>query len=1020
MGNNKKKRATNNKKKGGGGGTKPVPPTVAAHHHHYNGTSGGGRQSSFLDFCSSRQSSSTRETSSASSVYYTYKTATQRFKTTLLDSIPNDAINKKYDNVQLLVDAVDYLYDDTTTASNDEDEENHKEEQQDEKSSSSTTTATSPSSSFSLSTTTTSSSPSSKKKKTKKKKLVPPYDAMLQDLNVAIAFRERFSQHGNWIGGSTDEGHVYFIQVLYYCQAVLKKTWCIATISIRTTTTTSRPSNTNNKKEVVGNVTVTAAVQNQFETLALEGDNGEEDDEEEEEEDDDDDNNKNKSKNSMPRRPKPPSKPLTMDALYEVPDRAKAEMFLDTMDYFMMKIFKVLNGFKAMAREAPRGELPLTMEKEIIALGLTVNTVLDEMIHMEDLLTMECPHFQTPYQILACLHFSSMITTITHTVQTSSSSPIASRFNSTMATKVVGETMERVFRGQQIEYVLEPCEEFCTQWKLNPKAKQTVEESLNYVAIASIRNGLTPLEYAMFGPDHGNNFGKSLPKNLNPDDMKPWMERFKMISDDSCLMNTLRVAQQFFGIMDNQVPRRSKFPFGVTSIFEGQPLWNGTMTCSTIRGEMDLVLVNILLASSAYTAAWKELPPCSIGFFPFHTILKRMYGGTERRISFTTAFAFHLMLCGLYALQGHGDYERIQNLGRRYMNRLCNQIETIKSLKSISTRDQDMYRVLNPMFRAGIDLKPDMFGSTVRGTIALWNPLCTASWLAYMTFLSFDIGVQFADYYGYYAMTSHCFNAISQRGLFQSPDTMPIMNILVDIFQHVKKIWNNWDVKPIRGRFGYRMAIQNGSDHETATYSEGVHKARICGGDEPRPTRAMMRGLRQQDIKDRTRHRRPNAIFPEEVSKCYRYYNEKDFSNVTQDELPESMKIDRTESSSIPIQCQDLDIRLAHTLHAFSEDCRFLQFNFFVVAALVKEVSHLIFQPEGKISNLQNHERRRNSNSDKMPKDDILCREVFQKVEDLLAEMDFMDELEDSHQEMATKFETFFTSLNVKDVILFY
>lgn len=817
-------------------------------------------------------------------------------------------------------------------------------------------------------------------------------DQLLADLKLAIQYRTKYSQQF-YEGG--DDGHTYFVTVLNYCYSTLKAcrpedgpTSQIGESGGQDgTATTADEKDTENTGRHFTNA---------FAALSA-------NDQDEGEEEMENDFDEAIEEDTPVRRPAAPERPCNLSLyLTSVPESVHALRFFELLDFQMGMLHQAFGALKDTMKSYRNGK---TSERDmypaLLSLGVTTNRHLEHVQRMESTLALECPTLTSIYRILACAFQTSPIRLISDDVR--KESPIGKRFSNEMALALVADLIESVFRGQLSDYGKEIVTKFCKRWKLPPSTFQKIENFGMDLWRSILRDTATRMETIIY-----RNFDESsLPQ-------REWLKDYSYLSGSRSFLNTLKLLDLFRSwaycrhpISDNY---HHIFHHPVYNYFNLIPMWHEKDNPATaICGDMDTTVPQsmLLLTLCVWTGHAldheKEL-------LPLVHLFRHWFPHDRKCISFTHAFAAHMIAASLFEIQGDDDVATIADLAQTYVRKYTSQLLDVKDYDR--TEFQPQYQVLVSSLNEILTVDPPVDQDIIFTEettkrcepVAIWNPVCSAMIVQYVTLgPSFLVGNNAMDMRGQTRSVLHLFNALKQRRLVD--DNLPVISTIDKYFGSSKAIWNGWG-KPERGKFTYRFSLCLGLDNRASMEYQACFEAFIRDGE----TREI--GKRSTSLSQRLAPDRVDMVANlREVSDTY-------VRVIAQDSRLVGLEKQSTENQewgarykpdptgTIPMELQEMDYGIQQCLQSAAKENDLLQMNLFVVGILFDLLLEEVFPSIERTLPVVR-------GSSELGR----AQERIGLIRNALGVLDYVD-VEDHFSSLAGQFERFFRSVEPSWVML--
>ncbi|KAL7554145.1 hypothetical protein ACHAWF_017556 [Thalassiosira exigua] len=475
-------------------------------------------------------------------------------------------------------------------------------------------------------------------------------ESLVRDLRLAISVRKKYSQR---LADGGDEGHAYFLLVLNYCWQVLKR--CVAACDESKAKSGDAVEEDENKQQEED------AFLNRFGALSMEDYLGDEDNSDDEDGDDGD---------APISRPETPDGHFSFDDLMSFPDKAKCEFFFDTMAFHVRKFQVGLRNIKETLRMEAAGDYPSqNVSTEVLCLGTVANMMMLDVQKAENELYVECPHLaESPYRVLAVTFLSALIALVSQNVQ--KQSPLAKKWKHEMAVAFVGDIVEAVFLCRYDEPG-KISERFSRRWKLPEHWRGKNVWLANLIRTMTFGNVKTVTEAEVLShcsiEDEFDEYLSKAPKWMEDN---RWWSAF--IGGEQSILNTWKLLDMHGSSLNNGDKEKHVYHYVMADLMNRNQWDADSNPASTIRGDMDSVLVKLLL--HMWESKWRidgRAVPMEKKLLPIVSYVRQwMMGFDSRKPTFALIFAVHLLLMSLFELQGDGDVARVGSIGKAAFNRV--------------------------------------------------------------------------------------------------------------------------------------------------------------------------------------------------------------------------------------------------------------------------------------------------------------------------------------------------------------
>jgi hypothetical protein len=701
---------------------------------------------------------------------------------------------------------------------------------------------------------------------------------LLRDLKVSILVRKQFAD--DWVGGG-DEGHAYMIRVLEYCWSILA------------------PRYQRESRVAVAEAeekTDEISFCNRFDKLST---------------DSDDDTDFDDSEDDLPSSPLPrpeetlPTR-LSLQELIDGTDRMDTILFLFSIDELMSFVSLQYSKLKeASAGIQNEGYPPSVIIEQIMEASVATNFAIQEVASLEQMFTLDHPHLNTVYRVLANLNFTELIQTLTNVV--SKKSPIAAQFSEKHAVEFLGDAMECAFRNPS-----DPSNkqgtlvgEFLVRWQFSDDVTQSsiIQADISFSndmsildifkAVDALAKAEVPL-YQERDCEFRNLFRRFGVKSHT------WLRNYTYIGGNRSITHTIRLLQPLSNLIVLRQGRltASKGWFG--------PEWRDHMTpVHRTQVDMDSLLMEDImpsLISMCYEGMLSSDLPLQEELMMVFCQVKLFIAYPEQTVSWSFAFAIHSILISILEVQGSNHFTFLAETSHTAFKRYLGQLDS--PLLLIPRRPPIWEHNLKTLISLQHLDRPVIKASEKEKLRTSWNPLCAGTILSHVAYFgNLEGGMTLVDSVAQLRVTLHLFNALLQAKAIR-PGQVELLDWLFDTFKGTKAIWEGQ--LPTRGQYVTRWWIAFGMKANLAAQLQNNSSVRDNG--------------RVSDPNRKMTH-----IASEYLSKSFRRICRRDVSGLVENYHTASMRPAKGHKLTAVYKHA---VRVNDTLDAMTEDQRLLATNF--------------------------------------------------------------------------------------------
>jgi hypothetical protein len=414
-----------------------------------------------------------------------------------------------------------------------------------------------------------------------------------------------------------------------------------------------------------------------------------------------------------------------------------------------------------------------------------------------------------------------------------------------------------------------------------------------------------------------------------------WLRGYKFIGEVRSITSTIRRLQEFGSAVH--------FRKGHLQLTENGRLittrhWNEhDKKAKKIQHDLDQFLIGDALPTLVSMCLEGMLSidlPQEGELLSFFSELKSYLKNPLKSLSWSTAFAVHLLLTSVLQVQGQDDIQTIGMEARNCFDRYMEQINWVNAHGTVSTlslgvegeRPQPWPVTMANLKKINFLFRPHTFPAELtqadrelQTMLACWNPLCAGSFMLYtMYFCNLGGGVGMVDYMWQLRMVLHLFNAFRCHKVIR-PGEVELLDWLHQQFLESKSIWEGGI--PGKGQLTYRWRLAVGHTPTDARRQSEDSDRRLQHLREETVTPARSRARQAHDV---TR-KHVRSLGAQDCTSSYTRICLRDFANI----LPAgSSSLAADLGRTAPnIQMFQHSVRVGETLAAMGHDERVLATN---------------------------------------------------------------------------------------------
>ena len=487
---------------------------------------------------------------------------------------------------------------------------------------------------------------------------------LTSDLRLALRGRKEAQQHY----ADEESGHSHFIAALNYCRVRLKQ----VPQNLKREHAEKAEDYEKEQKEDTSNDSV-ASTTNKFSSLFVDGDDGSESF--------DDDEDKHLSLN----RPVVPTDLLIND----IPDE-KLDLFfffcnLDALMGSNAQLYASLKkNMRSNASEGNDVDLGSSTLFALLEATVASNMSIQLVASWEQQLMADYPHLTTIYRMVAVHTLWGIIYKVHNYVK--EHSPKASEFRRNDAIAFVGDSLEASFRLQ--DYVSDLPRRFATRWKISKEWASGYFKVLCAIKILETprkqdKEAPSPDDYSEY------DFAQQLIPELGGGQTYQWFQDYRYIGGNRSIVATIRNLQ-LNGCAYAQMPPEHTI-ITIKSGHYGDRWDDNSNVATKIQDDMDQALMGDLLPPLLETCESGMLSKINVyerELLTLFTEYRSFVRNPTMPVSWSIAFAIHLMLTSMFEVQGDGDIIRLGNMARLAFERFHQQVSGM--LHSVARQENNI------------------------------------------------------------------------------------------------------------------------------------------------------------------------------------------------------------------------------------------------------------------------------------------------------------------------------------------